>query len=254
MGKLIVANWKENPKTEGEALKLFKAVAKAKKGSGIEVVTCPPFIYLEELARAFKRLPSSARRGLSLGAQDVFWEEQGAFTSEVGPAMLRSLGAKYVILGHSERRKFAKETDAMINKKIALAVRDKLKVILCVGEPLAVRKKGVAAAKKFVTQQLLKDLKNIKLKSGDIAIAYEPIWAIGTGKSDKPADAHEMALFIKSLLKSKKKIRPRFLYGGSVNSKNAADYVQLKDIDGALVGGASLKADEFKKIINIIYK
>ena len=146
-----------------------------------------------------------------LGAQDVFWEDQGAYTSEVGPAMLRSIGAKYVIVGHSERRKFAKETDAMINKKIALAVRDGLKVILCVGEPLSVREKGAEVAKKFVAQQLLKDLKGISLKPGSLYIAYEPIWAIGTGRSDKPEDAREMAVFIKSSLKKTKHATAKFL-------------------------------------------
>jgi triosephosphate isomerase len=248
--KLIAANWKENPKTEAQALVLFKTVEKIKRGGGVEVVICPPFIYLEEITRVYKRMSAAARVRLAIGAQDVFWEEQGAFTSEVGPKMLRSLGAKYVIIGHSERRKFAKETDAMINRKIALAVRDKLKVILCVGESLAVRKKGVAAAKKFVSEQLTKDLRGISLKSAELAIAYEPIWAIGTGRNDSPEDARAMATFIKTLLKKQKGITPRFLYGGSVNGGNAADYVQLNEIDGALVGGASLKADEFKKIIN----
>lgn len=252
MGKLIAANWKEHPKTERQALALFGAVTKTKRPAGVEVAICPPFIYLEEVARAFRRMSAVARERLAIGAQDVFWEEQGAFTSEVGPAMLRSLGARYVILGHSERRKFAHETDAMINKKIALALRDGLKVILCVGEPLAVRRKGVAAAKRFVQQQLAKDLRNISLKKGSVAIAYEPIWAIGTGRNDKPEDAREMAVFIKSLLKKQKHIAVRFLYGGSVNGRNASDYVQLLEIDGALVGGASLKAAEFKKIINSI--
>jgi triosephosphate isomerase len=217
----------------------------------VEVAICPPFIYLEEVAREFKRMTPAARARLAVGAQDAFWEEAGAYTGEVGPAMLRSLGAKYVIIGHSERRRFAKETDLIINKKVALAVRDGLKVILCVGESLSVREKGAEIAKKFVAQQLTKDLKNISLKVGDICIAYEPIWAIGTGKNDTPADAREMAVFVKSLLKEQHQIKPRFLYGGSVNSKNAVDYVQLKDVDGALVGSASLKADEFKKIINI---
>ncbi|HEY5220787.1 MAG TPA: triose-phosphate isomerase [Candidatus Paceibacterota bacterium] len=248
--KLIAANWKEHPKTEAEAFALFKAVAKTPRPAGVTVVVCSPFIYLEELAREWKRMPPQARARLVLGAQDVFWEEQGAYTSEVGPAMLRSIGAKYVIVGHSERRKFAKETDAMINKKIALAVRDGLKVILCVGEALSVREKGADVAKKFVAQQLLKDLKGIPIKPGSLYIAYEPIWAIGTGRSDKPEDAREMAKFIKSSLKKTKRISTKFLYGGSVNGKNAADYVQLKEIDGALVGGASLKAEEFKKIIN----
>lgn len=254
MGKLIAANWKEHPKTEAEALSLFKGIAAGERKGGVEVVVCPPFIYLEELARAFKKMPAKARARLAIGAQDVFWEEEGAYTSEVGPKMLRSLGVKYVILGHSERRKFAKETDAMINKKIALAVRDGLKVILCVGESLSVRDRGAAVAKKFVGQQLAKDLKGVKIKAGDLYIAYEPIWAIGTGRSDAPADAREMAVFIKSLLRKTKHISPKFLYGGSVNGGNAKAYVQLSDVDGALVGGASLKAAEFKKIINAAHK
>jgi triosephosphate isomerase len=248
--KLIAANWKEHPKTEAEAFALFKAVAKTPRPAGVTVVICSPFIYLEEIAREWKQMPAPARKQLALGAQDVFWEEQGAYTSEVGPAMLRSIGAKYVIVGHSERRKFAKETDAMINKKIALAVRDGLKVILCVGEALSVREKGADVAKKFVAQQLLKDLKDISLRPGSLYIAYEPIWAIGTGRSDNPEDAREMAVYIKSSLKKTKHAAAKFLYGGSVNGKNAADYIQLKEIDGALVGGASLKAEEFKKIIN----
>lgn len=254
MGKLIAANWKEHPRTETEALTLFKAIAAGERKNGIEVAVCPPFIYLEELSRTFRRIPSSARARLSIGAQDVFWEEEGAYTSEVGPKMLRSLGVKYVILGHSERRKFAKETDAMINKKIALAARDGLKVILCVGESLSVRDRGAAVAKKFVGQQLAKDLKGVRVKAGDLYIAYEPIWAIGTGRSDAPADAREMAVFIKSSVKKAKHIPPKFLYGGSVNSGNAGSYVRLKEVDGALVGGASLKAAEFQKIINAAYK
>jgi len=251
MSKLIAANWKEHPKTEAEALKLFKTVAETPRARGVEVALCPPFIYLEEIAREFRHMPARARKQLAVGAQDVFWEEQGAFTSEVGPRMLRSLGVTYVIIGHSERRRFAKETDAMINKKLALAARDGMKIILCVGESLSVREKGVEVAKRFVGQQLAKDLKNISLKAGKLYIAYEPIWAIGTGRSDKPEDAREMAVFIKKLLKKTKRVSPKFLYGGSVNGANAADFVQLKEIDGALVGGASLKAEEFKKIINI---
>jgi len=252
MSKLIVANWKEHPKTGAEAIALFRAVARTERGSGVEVAVCPPFLYLEDIAREFKEMSTLERKRLSLGAQDVFWEEQGAYTGEVGPAMLRSLGAKYAIVGHSERRRFEKETDATINKKIALAVHDGLKVILCVGESFSVREKGVAVAKKFVGQQLAKDLKGISFKAENLYVAYEPIWAIGTGKSDTPDDAREMAVFIKALLKKTKRLVPRFLYGGSVDGTNATDYVQLKEVDGALVGGASLKADEFKKIINSI--
>jgi triosephosphate isomerase len=249
MTKLIAANWKENPSTETEALKLFKTISKA-KCKNADIVICPPFIYLEEISKAFKGM--SKKDHLAIGAQDVFYEDEGAFTSEVGPAMIRSLGAKYVILGHSEVRKWNNETDAIINKKIKLALQDGLKIILCVGEPLPIREKGIGATKKFIHQQLTKDLKGVEIKNGNLFIAYEPIWAIGTGKSDMPKDAQEMASFIKSFLKEKQGIRPKFLYGGSVNSKNVASYIQLKDVDGALVGGASLKSEEFIKLINSI--
>jgi triosephosphate isomerase len=253
MQKLLVANWKENPRTEAGALKLFKETAAAKR-KNVDVVICPPFLYLEEIATAFRKM--KARNELALGAQDVFWEERGAFTSEVGPKMLRSLGARYVIIGHSERRRDFKETDAMVNKKIKLALKDGLHVILCVGEPLVVRKRGIAAAQHFIKNQLKKDLAGIsKITARDrgirLAVAYEPIWAIGSGKNDNPEDAAAMADFIKKLLKVELKIQnSRFLYGGSVHGKNIRDYVQYKSIDGALVGGASLKAGEFKKIIN----
>jgi len=248
MRKLLVANWKENPKTEKQALKLFNHVAKAAKGSSVEVVICPPFVYIEEISAAFKKLKS--KKNFSFGAQDVFWEEKGPYTSEVGPKMLKSLGAKYVIVGHSERRKWLHETDAMVNKKIKLALRDGLKIILCVGEPIAVRRKGFAAAEKFVKNQLKKDLAGIPPTQArrDVTIAYEPIWAIGTGRSDKPEDAMRIAKIIKKFAKA------NVLYGGSVNRRNIADFVQLKEIAGALVGGASIKAEEFGKMIKIVSK
>lgn len=247
--KLIAANWKENPKSEKEAIALFKTVSAVSSSRKVDVAICPPFIYLEKIA--------SIRRKISLGAQDVFWEEKGAYTSEVGPKMLRSLGVEYVIIGHSERRKWLKETDAMINKKIKLALGDGLKVILCVGESLSVRKKGSGAARKFIERQLAKDLVGIpaaKLNPRNLVIAYEPIWAIGTGREDRPADAALMADVIKSFVAKKHHSRSRLLYGGSVNGKNIGDYVQYKNIDGALIGGASLRGQEFKKIINIVSK
>jgi len=250
MKKLIAANWKENPKTEAEALKLFKATVAVKRGTNVDVVVCPPFIYLPEIAKAYKKLLN--KKQLSIGAQDVFWEEQGAFTGEVGPAMLRGIGAQYVIIGHSERRKWFHETDAEINEKIKLALEDGLKVILCVGEALAVRNKGLAAARAFVNNQLTRDLKAVKPKGGRIVVAYEPIWSIGTGRYDEADDAEKMAVFIKQTVKKLHGLANiPVLYGGSVNSGNVADYVQWKGIDGALVGGASLKAEEFKKIITI---
>lgn len=249
MRKLIAANWKENPQTEKKAIGLFRAVATL-RSKKVEVVIAPPFIYLEKIAELHRRgkKPSAA-----IGAQDVFWEERGAYTSEVGPKMLRSLGVTYAIIGHSERRKWLKETDAMINKKIKLSLKDGLRVILCVGEDISIRKKGVAVAQRFLESQLKKDLAGVKkAMANQVIVAYEPIWAIGTGRYDKPADAAEMAGAIKRYVKKTGGFAPRVLYGGSVSSKNVRDYVQYRDIDGALVGGASLLAGEFKKIIKVI--
>ena len=244
MPKLIIANWKENPRTEGEALRLFREVAKERSSKKVDVVVCPPLVYLERLSEVRRR---EKKLRVVLGAQDVFWKEKGPYTSEVGPKMLQSLGVQYVIVGHSERRKWLKETDAMINKKIRLALKDGLEIILCVGESLSVRRKGIAASRKFVADQLRKDLRGIGFSARKrVAVAYEPVWAIGTGHYDKPNDARAMAGFIK------KRLPTKVLYGGSVDSKNIVNYVQWREIDGALVGGASLRAAEFKKIVAAI--
>ncbi len=238
MKKLLVANWKMNPATEREAVVLARASDRK------NVVICPPLVYVSSV----KGQVSKAK----VGAQDVFCEEKGAYTGEISPAMLKNLGVKYVIIGHSERRKWLHETDEMINKKIKAALKAGLKVILCVGEPWPVRKKGLAAAKQFVKAQLKKDLKflhsNSYILNSRLIVAYEPIWAIGTGRADKPADAVEMSKFIKNLL------RVPVLYGGSVDGKNAENFLKYKEINGALVGGASLKAGEFNKIIKIASK
>lgn len=234
-----------NPATVREAIKLARSTDK--KG----VVICPPFVFLPEVKKILKRA--------SLGAQDVFWEEKGPFTGEVSAAMLKGLGVKYVIVGHSERRRWLKETDEIINKKVKAALKTGLKVILCVGEPLAVRRKGLTAAKRFVADQLKEDLVGLHSKfyilNSRLIVAYEPIWAIGTGRADKPRDTAEMVQFIKQFLHSTFYIlNSKVLYGGSVNSQNAEKFLQLKEIDGALVGGASLKAEEFNKIIRTVNK
>lgn len=249
---LLAGNWKENPDSEKGALALFKAVASAKRVRGVGLAVFPPFIYLERVMAAGKKMCVN----LPVGAQDVFWEERGAFTGEVGPAMLKKLGVQYVIIGHSERRAWLKETDEMVNKKIKAALAAKMKVILCVGEPLAIRRKGEQAAQRYVAAQLEKDLRGISpaaLKK-DLVIAYEPIWAIGTGRAARPEDVVLMALFIKTKAGggSARNV-PAVLYGGSVNAENIADFVQYKGIDGALVGGASLNAREFKKMIAVAY-
>ncbi|MDO8537051.1 MAG: triose-phosphate isomerase [bacterium] len=247
MAKLIVANWKMNPGTFREAKTIASSISKfAKHKKNVEVVVCPPFIWLADLLH-------ESPHGVRWGAQNVFWEDKGAFTGEVSPAMIKDSGAEYVIIGHSERRHSLGETDVMINKKIIAALRAGLRVILCVGEPTSVRKKGLAVAKRYVMSQLHKDLHGLKkILHSRLIIAYEPIWAIGTGKADKPEDTIEMTRFIKSLLLTTYHLpHSSVLYGGSVNGKNAQSFLRHKDIDGALVGGASLKAGEFKKIIKI---
>ena len=218
--KLIIANWKCNPKTLAEAKKLFNAVKNTK------AVICPPFVYLPFLKYEF------------LGAQDCHYEQSGAFTGEVSPKMLKDLGCKYVIIGHSERRIHFKETDEMINKKLKAALKVGLIPILCIGE-----KKG-ENVQKVISNQLKKDLANIPKKDlAKIIIAYEPVWAIGTGDFCKPEKAKKALNFIKNKLPNNK-----VLYGGSVNSKIAENYTKI-GFDGLLVGSASLNSKEFVKII-----
>lgn len=239
--KIVVANWKMNFPGLGP----WRGFRPPKN---VEVVICPPFPYLSDIRHRISDI-GHPKSDIRLGAQDVFWERSGPYTGEVSPEMLKNSGASYVIVGHSERRRWLHETDKMINKKIKAALGAGLKAILCVGEPLAVRRKGVKAVENFVKDQLAKDLGSLHSKShilnSRLIVAYEPVWAIGTGRSDKPSDALLMAKFIKNILHSK------VLYGGSVNGKGARSFLQYKEIDGALVGGASLKAGEFKKIVKI---
>ncbi len=252
--KLIVANWKCNPSTLSEAKSLFDEVKKrveeiySKKKLNSEVVICPPFIYLSEL--------QSSTYHLYLGAQDCFWEEKGAFTGEISPLMLRKLGCHYVILGHSERRRYLKETNQMIAKKIVAALKFRLKPILCIGETLEERKQEKTAY--ILKTQLRKSLELVisyKLSVSNLVIAYEPVWAIGTGNNCSVDDAMTSLMFIKrqllNLFPKKNPNKIKILYGGSVNSKNAKDYIDV-GFDGLLIGGASLKAREFIKIIHFI--
>lgn len=240
--KLIVANWKLNPGNAAGAKKLFADFSKVKSNAKADVVVCPPAPYL---ALAPKR------RSYSLGAQDAFWVEKGPFTGEISSTILKSLGAEYVIIGHSERRGWLSETDEIVNKKVEAALRAGMKVILCVGEPGEVRRTGLKEAYQFVEAQVRQDLAGLmgNVSRSKLVVAYEPIWAISTsenGEVDKPEDAAEMIGKIKALTGS------RCLYGGSVNSKNAGPFLKRKEIDGALVGGASLNGKEFASIISTI--
>ena len=259
MKKLIAFNWKMSPASLKEAEKLFKVYLKSSstKRSTLtaDFIVCPPFVYLEKLIAS---AVAKGYGGLRFASQDIFWENQGAYTGEISPAMLKDLGIGYVLIGHSERRQYLKETDEMINKKIKAALSAGLKVILCVGEDLKIRKKGKRAVESFIKGQLQKDLKNSeflihnsKLRN-HFVVAYEPIWAIGTGVPCAPKDASETIRFIKDFLSAKPyTLNPSVLYGGSVNGQNVKDFVKLKEIDGALVGGASLKKEEVKKIIKL---
>jgi len=239
MSKLIVANWKMYPQAESEAKIL------AKNSDFPNVIVCPPFPFLGAVKSVIKKA--------KLGAQDVFWFVKGPYTGGVSSQMLKGLGVSYVIVGHSERRSYFGETDEMINKKVKVALKAGLKVILCVGEHWSIRKKGFASAKNFVKKQLEKDLAgttNHKLQTTNLIIAYEPVWAIGTGRADKPEETVEMTKFIKKILFSRFHfLNSKVLYGGSVDSKNAFSFLNQPFIDGVLVGGASLKPTEFKKIV-----
>lgn len=224
MKPLIIANWKMNPSTIKEAKELFSGFKK------LDAVICPPACFLNS-----KILPSDKK--FALGAQNCHWEEKGPFTGEISPKTLKSLGVEYVIVGHSERRSHFQETDEMINKKLKAALKFGLIPILCIGE-----KEG-EDAKMIVEKQIAEDLKEIlKTEAGKIIIAYEPVWAIGTGDFCEPQKAKNVLNLIKE------KINNIVLYGGSVNSKISADYIKV-GFDGLLVGGASLDAEEFIKIV-----
>lgn len=243
MKKLIIANWKMQFSYK-ESIALAKKFAiRFPKGNKHELVLCPGFSSLEEVGKIIKS------SGLKLGAQSVFWHSSGAFTGEVSPLSLKELSCSYVIIGHSERRKYLKETDEMVNQKIIGIMQFKSIIpILCIGESAKQRKNW----KVILKNQLKKDLVGVdKKKAGKIVVAYEPIWAIGTGKTVKAEEAMQAYDFIKdNLLKlGWKKSQFRVMYGGSVDSKNAKS---LNNFDGFLVGTSSLKLSEFYKITKAI--
>ncbi|PIR72261.1 MAG: triose-phosphate isomerase [Candidatus Nealsonbacteria bacterium CG10_big_fil_rev_8_21_14_0_10_36_24] len=237
---LIVANWKCNPAKEKEAKRLFNSVKKTK------AVICPPLIYLKSLAPY-----------VGLGAQNCFWEKKGAFTGEVSPAMLKNIGCQYVIVGHSERRRYFNETDEVVNKKLKSVIEARMIPILCIGETQKQRDRGETEniLKKQI-EDALNDISKFKIQNSKLCIAYEPIWAIGTGKPCDPEEAQKMGLLIRKIIS---KIYNRtvaqktpILYGGSVNSKNGASYIKEAGLQGLLVGGASLEAKEFVDLVRKI--
>lgn len=213
--------------------------------NNIEILICPPFTVLHVLQNSLEGA------GIKLGAQNLFWEEKGAYTGEISPLMLKDAGCTYVIIGHSERRQIMGETDASVNRKIKAALDNGLIPILCVGETLQEREKDLA--REVVKEQLRRGLQDIELQGRELVLAYEPVWAIGTGVNASNDDAQEMIAFIRSYLaKIYDKATAdatRILYGGSVNAENIADFIAKEDVDGALIGGASLQADTLAAIV-----
>lgn len=245
---IIIANWKMNPETLKEAKKLFKSsLAKIKKIKEAKIVLCPPFVY-------FSLFPKKLSKNIKIGAQNVFQEEKGAFTGEISSLQLSSVDCSYVIVGHSERRKYFKETDQTINQKIKAVLDQKMIPILCVGETKIQRDAGeMQTVLKRELQEGLRGISANKIKKTGLLVAYEPIWAIGTGRPCDTEEAQKMNLLIKKILSgiysSKIINNTKILYGGSVKSKNAANYVKEAGFEGLLVGGASLNASEFSKIV-----
>ena len=241
--KVIAGNWKMNM-LPNDTIDFINALEPNVKESDSEIIICVPFTDL------FYAISFCQGTNIHVGAQNVFYEDSGAYTGEVSAQMLKCINTEYVIIGHSERRKYFAETDQIVNKKVHKAIENGLKPIICVGETLEEREQGKAIEK--ITSQISEALKGLtKENLKNIIIAYEPIWAIGTGKTATKEDANEAIKAIRS------KINEQFgtdditiLYGGSVKPENANELFQMSDIDGALVGGASLKASSFKAIID----
>ena len=240
---MIAGNWKMNT-TVGEATELVKTMRKElDKVSSVDKVICPPFVSLAPVKELLKN------SSVKLGAQNLYFAEKGAYTGEISPLMLADL-CEFVIIGHSERRRYFNETGEIVNQKIAAALKVSLKPILCIGERLEENEAG--KTEEVVAEQLKAALAGIDDPNG-LIIAYEPVWAIGTGKAATGEQANKTIAFIRQniakLYDDEIAQAMRILYGGSVTADNAAEFMQQSDIDGALVGGASLKATEFLSIV-----
>jgi len=240
---LIAGNWKMN-KTIIQTVDFIMKLKEVKIPGHVDVLICPTFV---SLGAAGDLLKGSK---IKLGAQNMHFEENGAFTGEISPQMIKTSGCDYVILGHSERRHIFLEEDEFINKKVKAALECNLKPILCVGETLEQRHEG--ETKEVVKNQLLMGLEGVE-DIRKVTIAYEPVWAIGTGENATPTQAEEVHGYIRSLMEGRynkeSAHKLRILYGGSVNPGNINSLMDIEDIDGALVGGASVDLEKFKKLI-----
>jgi triosephosphate isomerase len=244
---LIAGNWKmykTGPEAEATARRLVELVGAA---TAVEVMIAPPYTALPLLAPILKGTP------IALGAQNLHWESEGAFTGEISPDMLTAAGCTYAIVGHSERRQYFGETDEGVNRKVKAALQNALKAVVCVGESEAEREAGQTFS--VLDKQVRLGLESVSLRGAqDLVIAYEPVWAIGTGKTATREQAQEAHAFIRDLLAQtlggEMAEEIRILYGGSVKPDNVDDLMAMADIDGALVGGASLKPETFAEIIH----
>ncbi|MGH4125000.1 MAG: triose-phosphate isomerase [Clostridium sp.] len=243
---IIAGNWKMN-KTVGEAVSLIEEIKPLVKNAQCEVVVCPTFLCLDAVIKAAKG------SNIKVGAQNMHYEENGAFTGEVSPGMLKDMGVDYVIIGHSERRQYFNETDESVNKKLKAAYNHKISPILCMGETLAQRESDIT--EKVLDNQIKLDLAGLTREQVEkLVIAYEPIWAIGTGKTATADEANETIGFIRktvgAMFGSDVSDKLRIQYGGSVKPSTISEQMGKSDIDGGLIGGASLKAEDFAGIVN----
>ena len=240
---VVAGNWKMHG-SRAENAQLVRELTESDGGGLIDVIVCPPFVYLGEVSRLLRE------SSMAVGAQDVCAEAPGAFTGEVAAAMLRDVGCRYALVGHSERRALFGEDDQLVARKFVAAGREGLVPVLCVGETLAERERGVTE------EVVARQLDAVLAVTGPAGfagalVAYEPVWAIGTGKNATPGQAQEVHAFIRGRLAERDATIAaslRILYGGSVKAANARELFSQPDVDGGLVGGASLKADEFRKI------
>lgn len=242
---IIAGNWKMN-KTIAEALEFVNEVKDKVQNDKVEAVICAPFTLLKDLKEATKNTT------IKIGAQNMHYEESGAFTGEISPAMLKELNIDYVVIGHSERREYFNETDETVNKKVLKALEVGIDPILCCGETLEERESG--KTKDVCKVQVEKALENVKKEDlSKVVIAYEPIWAIGTGKTATSEDANDVIKYIREVvanLYGDLANEVRIQYGGSVKPQNVAEIMSQSDIDGALVGGASLASSDYTQLVN----
>ncbi len=244
--RIIAGNWKMNT-TLHEGVELANSVAHAVAGiKDVTVVVCPPATHLSAVADAIRGST------VGLGAQNVHWEEKGAYTGEISPPMLEELGCRWVIIGHSERRHWFGETDKTVNNRLRRTIKTGLRPIVCIGETLEDYESGRAYT--VIEAQLKGGLEDVPLTGqGGVVIAYEPVWAIGTGRNATPEEAQEAHGFIRKILSrmydGDAADRTVILYGGSMNEKNASEIIACEDVDGGLIGGASLNADKFSGIV-----